>query len=187
MWKKEEWEGGRKFKIYTVGTEQDGYRDNPGIIIEDDEDNWWNKEKLHKKYFFPSASKESVKNIFKKYAKRDLKNNNEEFVVDEGENLDNIYNNLKTKSGHLFKIYYVEPDKNGKNEGIIYEDIRNNIKYFILKGKYDIKRILDIYKYATELDLEEEELKREPGKSKGFIVPDKYYEIVINMLKRSAN
>jgi hypothetical protein len=180
--------GGHKFKIYTVGTEQDGYRDNPGIIIEDDEYDWWNKEKLYKKYFFPNANKESVKNIFKKYAKRDLEKNKEEFVVDdESENIDNIYRDLKKKSGHLFKIYYVEPDKNGKNEGIIYEDIRNNRKYFILKGKYEIKKILGIYKFATDLELEEEELKREPEKSKGFIVPDIYYELVINTLARSAN
>ena len=173
--------GGRNFKIYTVGTEQDGYRDNPGIIIEDDED------KLIKKYFFPSASKESAKKIFKKYAKRDLENNKEEFVVDGNDNLDNIYSNLKKEGGHLFKIYYIEPDKNEKNEGIIYEDIRNNRKYFILKDKYGIEKILNIYEFATGIKLEEEELKQEPEKCKGFIVPDIYYETIINILKKSEN
>jgi len=67
--------GGHQFKIYYVGTVENGYNGNPGIIIED--------IKGERKYHFATARQHIALQIYKSFTNNDLNGNSVIFKVNE--------------------------------------------------------------------------------------------------------
>jgi hypothetical protein len=69
--------GAYQFKIYYVGTDENGYKGNPGIIIED--------IKGERKYFFKNARQEYATHIYYLFTKKNLNSLSKNFEVSDDE------------------------------------------------------------------------------------------------------